>query len=166
MAEFDNTHHEIFVLEVVVDREQLVGVLSTSLLWEVVCAHVENINQLPIILRNIGYVEDIDNVIAQVTECEVLDSEPLAIVDFKNHEESILINFEMQFVLSAWRGTRQFLRITALAVGKCRIPDIGKYDWKSMDFEDMSKEELLSYEGLVDILELSYSNVECDDVRM
>jgi hypothetical protein len=148
------------------DRGQLVDALSTNLLWEVVCAYVENINQLPIILKDIAYVEDIDNVIAQITKCEVLDSEHLEIKDFWKLEESILISFEMQFVLSVWSRSRQLLRITAVANGKCRIPDIGKYDWKSIDFEDMDKEELLSYEGLVDILELNYPIAECDDVSM
>lgn len=148
------------------DRSQLVDTLSTTLLWEVVSAHVEKIDQLPIILKDIGYLEDIDNVIAQITTCEVFESEPLEIIDFETNEESILISFEMQFVLSAWNGSRQLLRITASAKGKCRIPDIGKYDWGSVDFEDMGKEELLSHEGLVNILELIYPDAECDDVSM
>ncbi len=148
------------------DRGQLIDTLSTTLLWEVVSANIEKIDQLPIMLRDIGYVEDIDNVIAQITECEVFNSEPLEIISFDKNEESILITFEMQFVLSAWSGRKQLLRITAAATGKCRIPDIGKYDWESIDFEDLDKKELLSYEGLVDILELNYPSSECDDVSM
>lgn len=148
------------------DRRQLVDTLSTTLLWEVASANIEKINQLPIMLKDIGYVEDIDNIIAKITECEVFDSEPLKIINFDKYEESILITFEMQFVLSAWSGRKQLLRITAAAMGKCRIPDIGRYDWESIDFEDMGKKELLSYEGLVDILELNYPSAECDDVSI
>lgn len=148
------------------DRRQLIDTLSTTLLWEVVCANIEKINQISIILKDIGYVEDIDNIIAQITECEILDSEPLEVTSFYIHEDSILITFEMRFVLSAWSRGKQFLRITATATGQCRIPDSEKYDWRSIDFEDMDKKELLSYEGLVGILELNYSNAECDDVGM
>jgi hypothetical protein len=148
------------------NRRQLVDTLSTTLLWEVVCANIEKVNQLPIILKDIGYVEDIDNVIKEITQCEVFDSEPLEVINFDKHEESILITFEMSFTLSTWIGQQQLLRITAVVMGKCRIPDIREYEWESIDFESMGKKELLSYEGLVHILELNYSSAECDDVSM
>lgn len=71
----------------------------------------------------------------------------------------------MPFSLSAWNEEEQLLRITATVTGKCKIPDIGRYDWDSMELEYMEKEELLANQGLVDILELKYAWVECDDVR-
>lgn len=148
------------------DREQLVEILSTTLLQEVISANIEKINQLPVMLQDIGYIKDKVNVILQITECEVSDSEPLDIINFTQHGESLLINFEMPFILSAWTGKEQLLRITANATGKCIVPDIAKYDWASIDVENMGKEELLAKNELVDILELNYTDVECDDVSI
>lgn len=148
------------------DREQLVEILSTTLLQEVVSANIEKVNQLPAMLQDIGYIEDKVNVILQITESDVFDSEPLDIINFTQHGESLLITFEMPFILSAWTGKEQLLRITATATGKCIVPDIAKYDWASIDVENMGKEELLAKNELVDILELNYTDVECDDVSI
>ena len=145
------------------DREQLINILSESLLWEVVAANVEKVDQIPIMLQNIDYIESIDDVISKITECEVLDSD-FHIFSFAKDEESILISFEITFLLSVWNQDQQLLKITATAIGKCRIPDIENYDWGSVDFEDMNRKELLAKGELVDIFELMYSDIEADDI--
>lgn len=68
------------------DREQLVEILSTTLLQEVISANIK-INQLPAMLQDIGYIKDKVNVILQITECEVFDSEPLDIINFTHMEK-------------------------------------------------------------------------------
>lgn len=148
------------------NREQLEEVLSETLLWEVISENVENVNQLPIMLQDINYLENKNSVIAIIDECEVLISDSFDIIKSETHGENILISFEMPFVMSAWSTTKQHLRITATATGKCMIPSIEIYDWDSIDFESMRKEELLENQNLVDILELNYAWVECDDVSI
>lgn len=145
------------------NKEQLIDILSETLLWEVVAANVEQVDQLPNMLQNISYIANKEHIISKITECEVLDSD-FHILRFIKDGESILITFEISFLLSVWNQKKQLLRITAAASGKCRIPDIGNYDWDSVDFESMDRLELLANGELVDILELNYTDVEADDV--
>ncbi len=146
------------------DRNKLTELLSTTLLWEVVVLNIEKKDQLSIMLYDIDYIQDKDNVIMKVEECEVLDSEGLDIIDVQIENGDLLIDFEMEFILSVWSGKQQLLRITATAVGKCKVAEIDKYDWWNMKLEDMGKEELLANKELVHILKLNYIEVECDEV--
>lgn len=61
-------------------RTQLLELLSSTLLWEIVSAKVEEINQIPFMLENIGYLDEKETVISQINECEVFDSEPLTVI--------------------------------------------------------------------------------------
>lgn len=146
--------------------KEVIEILSTTLIWEVISEKVENLNQLPIMLGDSRYIENKDTTISQITRCEVLDSESLEIIGFTNYDESIFVVFEMPFVLSAWNESKQLLRITATVTGKYSVPDSKKYDWDNIDFENMGKKELLEYKELVDILEINYQFVECDDISV
>ncbi|GLC83338.1 hypothetical protein [Lacrimispora brassicae] len=145
------------------DREELINMLSTTLLWEVISARIEELDQIPMILRNIGHITPDE--IAKINKSEILDSESFDVIRFEKLTEKILITFEMPFILSLWSDKEQIFRVTAIASGKCMIPDIEKYDWKSREFENMDKEGLLLNKELVDLLELNYPNVEYDDVN-
>ncbi|MDE6476076.1 MAG: hypothetical protein K2L08_04405 [Erysipelotrichaceae bacterium] len=147
------------------DREELLEELSESLLCEVVCLHIEKVDQIFSMLKDIHYIEDKEHVLLQVKECELLHTEDFDIVNSIIDDGNILIAFEMPFILSVWGEEDQLLRITANAVGKCKVPDIDKHNWNSIELEDMDKEALLANQNLVDIVELGYTYVECDDVR-
>lgn len=147
------------------DNEQLIELLSETLLFEVIAAKVEEVDQLPVMLQNIGYIEELENVLSKITFCEAFESD-LDIIHFNQEGESILITYQLTFLLSAWHHNQQLLRITASATGTCQIPGIESYDWKSVDFEGMNKKELLANRGLVNIVELDYSDVEADGVNL
>jgi hypothetical protein len=146
------------------DNEQLIELLSETLLIEVIAAKVEEVDQLPIMLQNIGYIEELENVLSKITFCEAFESD-LDIIHFTQEGKSILITYKLTFLLSAWHQKQQLLRITASATGTCQIPGIESYDWESVDFGGMNKKELLANRGLMSILELNYSDVEADEVN-
>ncbi len=56
--------------------------LSETLLWKVVCAKVTELSRLPVILEDIGYLDDKDHIMSLITYCEVFDSEGLEIIDY------------------------------------------------------------------------------------
>lgn len=145
------------------NREELVEILS-PLLWEVVSLRVEQLDQLPIMLKDIGYLDDKDSMISEVTHCEIFVSDEFNVEGFVVKNNNILVTYEMPFVLSAWSERTQLLRITGTALGVCSVPDIEHYDWSNKDFGEMRKGELLEYQSLVDILECKCDYVECDDV--
>lgn len=41
------------------DREELINMLSTTLLWEVISARIEELDQISMILRNVGHIKPI-----------------------------------------------------------------------------------------------------------
>lgn len=147
------------------DNDQLIELLSETLLFEVIAAKVEEVDQLPVMLQNIGYIEGLENVLSKITFCEAFESD-LDIIHFTHEGKSIVITYNLTFLLSAWHQKQQLLRITASATGTCQIPGIESYDWESVDFEGMNKKELLANRGLVNILELDYSDVEADEVNL
>lgn len=148
------------------DRNKILEILSNTLLWEVISAKLEEINQVSVMLKDIGYLDDKENTIDQINQCEIFDSEPLKMMEVSVQEGKVLINFETSFILSAWHNNEPLLRITAFTAGKCSIPDVEVFDWEKIEVEKMSKNELLENKMLIEMIELNYIGVECDDLRV
>ena len=145
------------------DMNQLVD-KAIALLWEVVSSYVSEITQVSILLEGIDYIDSA--IIPQINCAEIQDSESFDIAEVEKCDGEILIAFEMPYILSLWKDREQLLRVTAVASGKCTIPDLDKFDWNAMDFKNMNKAELLSRKGIVSLHAINYSYVECDDVTV
>lgn len=145
---------------------ELIESISETFLTEVVSAYVEQSRFLPEMLADIGYLDNKDEMIKRVDGMEILDSEPLEI--FYNIAENgkITFGFEMPFVLVAKSGREQLLRITAIAAGKCSIPDESAFNWSALDWDDMNKQELLAHKDLAEFLLLNFEDAECDDLTV
>ena len=149
------------------DREELIESLRESLLLQVVRSHIEQLNQLPIMLKKIEYLENKAEIISSITRCEILTSDKFKIRKTDIEGSKIVIHYEMPSItLAAWNDKTQLLRVVVTMKGLLAIPDIDQYNWHSIDFSEMSKEELLENKSLVYILETFYENVECDDVSL
>lgn len=146
------------------EREEFVNVLAESLIWEVIGAYVEQCDQLPIMLQDINYLEDKDDFIRRANFCEITVADEFNVMRYSVDKDKILIEFDFSFVMSVFSEENALLRVTACAEGSCKVADINAFDWSQMDFEDMDKQELLSYKDLVESIELHYVQVECDDV--
>lgn len=146
--------------------EQLVKKLATTLLWDLISLKVEEKNQIPIMLKEVYYLEEKDNLMTQIKKCEVIDSEPLEIIDFIIDGEKILVEFEMPFILSAWSEKKQLLRITATLIGKCTLSGNTLFNWNNIDIESLGKYDWLENQKLVKILEINYTDVECEDISI
>lgn len=146
--------------------QELLDSLSETFLWEAVSAYIEQTRFLPDMLRNVGYLDNKDEVIQRVDGMEILDSEELEISDPNADNGRVSFGFEMPFVLIAKCGKEQLLRITATAAGKCSIPDETAFDWSAYDWDDMNKSELLAHKDLAEFSELRFDYVECDDLTV
>lgn len=144
--------------------QELIESISETFLWEVVSAHIEQPRFLPEMLANIGYLDSKDEIINKVDGMEILDSESLEILDSVEENGRISFGFEMPFVLIAKSGREQLLRITAVAAGKCSIPDESAFNWGAFDWDDMNKQELLAHKDLAEFSLLSFEDAECDDL--
>lgn len=146
--------------------QELIESISETFLWEVVSAHIEQPRFLSEMLVNIGYLDNKEEIIKRVDGMEILDSEPLEILYNIAENGKITFGFEMPFVLVAKSGREQLLRITAIAAGKCSIPDENAFNWGAFDWGDMNKQELLAHKELAEFLLLNFEDAECDDLSV
>ena len=163
MVKLDN---EDGVKKMIDEKKQLLDRLSQTLLCESICEDIEKIDQLPIMLKQIDYVEDKSDVIKSAVECEIFHADSLRIICSQEDRNQIYIFFEMPFILSVWSEESSLLRIQAIAKGRCSIPNIEQYHWENIDFDFMNKKEILQYKKLVNMIKLYYSDIECDDMRI
>ncbi|MBD5113473.1 MAG: hypothetical protein HDT42_13215 [Ruminococcaceae bacterium] len=148
------------------ETQELLDGLSETFLWEIVSAYIEHPRFLPDMLRNVGYIENKDEIIQKVDDMEIMDSEEPEIFDSNTENGRISFGFEMPFVMIAKSGEEQLLRITTTASGQCSIPDENAFDWSAFDWEDMDKPELLSHKDLAEFSEMRFEEVECDDLSV
>lgn len=148
------------------DREELVNVLAERLIWDVIGAYIEESKPLSIMLKDIYYLKDKDDFIRRTNFCEITVPDEFNVMGFSVEKDKILIEFEYPFVMTAFSEEDALLRITACAEGSCEVPDINAFDWSKLDFDNMDREELLSYKDLVENIELHYVQVECDDISI
>lgn len=141
---------------------QMIKTIAETLLWETVSADVENTTHLPAMLDGLGYVNH--ELIAQISRCEMLETSSFDVIDVELADDKMYISFEMPFTLTAWNDTAPILRIMAVAEGTCSVPDLDAYHWNSHNFYAMDKPEILSHRDLVEIEELYYSEVECNEL--
>lgn len=147
------------------NAQNLLERISETLLWEVVSSCVEQCEQLPVMLNDIDYLEDKSGIIAKAVRCEITESDSFDTFDCTDYVDSLYVSFEMPFVLSVRSAeSKPLVKVTATATGQCFMHDCQSPFWQNTDFDDMNKQELLSYKHLVNVTELRYSNVECDDL--
>lgn len=135
--------------------------IAETLLWDNVSAYVEKLDELKRMLEKISSVKE--EVLQKINCCEVLDTEEFCILTVNRVDDSIQIEFEMPFILYCWKDKQHLLCVTAVAKGKCTIPDESKFDYKNVDFSGMNKKELLAYGKIVKIHDVAYQAVEVEE---
>ncbi len=116
--------------------------LAEDVLWDEVSDYVEPVEEFQKMVKNIFYV-DRDKV-NEVKWCEVFDTEEIIVLDSKEHEDKVEIEFEMPFILSAWNDETQLFRVTSCVHGKA----------------ELTQDEVIKLEGL------EYTDVEVDSVYL
>ena len=143
---------------------EIIDGLSETFLWEVVSAYIEQPRFLPEMLRDVGYLENKDEVIRRVDSMEILDIEPLYILYCITENGKIVFGFETPYVLIARCGKEKLLRITAIFAAKCTIPDENAFDWSAFDWNNMNRQELLAHKDLAEFSAVRFEDAECDDL--
>jgi len=142
--------------------------LSNHFLWEIIGERIAQIDQVPIMLKNIRYI-DTKKRIQESELCELHDSEPLQVKSFSVNNDTITISFKILYRVLTWNKKKEFqLSITGVAAGTCQIPDIKVYDYsKENFFEGLNGKEILEYKNLVKNIKLDYDNIlEVEDLTL
>lgn len=143
----------------------LIEEVSETLLWENASHLVETIQEIQKMVAEIGYINDLNQLLVSINRVEILESEDFIVSHIQKIDASVYLDFDMPFILTASIDDKQILRITANAHGSCMLLNIENNIWGNTAWTTMGKAELLSHKQLIKFTELSYSDCECDDVR-
>ena len=148
------------------NNEELVEIVSETLLWEIVSEHVTtDVERLKEELRKIGNRDQ--NKVERLTSAEVLQSDEFIITGYEERGSKLVVGFDMPAIVITWSDDKKVgFRVTTSCIGTVEIPDISSYDWSALDFEDMDRLTLLSYSHLTDKLNYSYEYTEADTIMM
>ncbi|WP_241669959.1 hypothetical protein [Bacillus cereus] len=72
-------------------EQEKIDILAETLLLEVITQKVEMIEQLPIMLKGIDYLNGWAEVISKTTECEIFESDAPSVMNFFTVGEKVLI---------------------------------------------------------------------------
>ena len=148
------------------NNEELVEIVSETLLWEIVSEHVTtDVERIKEELRKIGNRDQ--NKVERLTTAEVLQSDEFIITGYEERGGKLVVGFDMPAIVITQSDDKKVgFRVTTSCIGTVEIPDISSYDWSALDFEDMDRLTLLSYSHLTDKLNYSYEYTEADTIMM
>lgn len=116
--------------------------LAENVLWDEVSDYVEQVEEFKKMVKDISYIED--DKVDEVKWCEVFITDEIIVLDSKEYDETIEIEFEMPFVLSAWGAETQLFRVTTCVNGKAE----------------------LTQEKVIKLSDVKYGDVEVDSVYL
>ncbi|MEG0276318.1 MAG: hypothetical protein RR630_04740 [Coprobacillus sp.] len=144
--------------------DALIELLSETLLWESVSCYVEETVKVSNILKDIVYIDH--DVFKEIENAEILSSDEFIIDALTKENSKYYVAFQMPIILVFSNAQEQVLRVTTNVIGSCYVDDENHYDWNQYDFESMNRLELLSHKDLVQNIQCSYQDIECDDLRV
>lgn len=146
-------------------EQELLDIISETLLWENISSQIEKTERLPELLSEIGYLDNKDEIVKKADKAQILESKLPKFSNVGFEGGRLTFGFSMPFVMVVKSGKEVLLRITATAAGNCSIPDESAFDWGAYDWGDMTRPELLSHGELVRFSQLSFTDAECDDLN-
>lgn len=137
--------------------QELLEELTENLLPEFLCEYIENVkenNQVPIILKDIDYIENKEEIILSIQGIEVLNMEDL-VFEHKIIINDLFIDFETSLDLSMF-NEEYFIMTTTSLKGSIIITNYKRHFF-------IDKTDLLMEKSILENLKLQYLNVECSD---
>lgn len=133
---------------------EIIETLGMTLLWEVISERIENVQEICKIINNDS---------KDLTGVEIIDSDSFEIINYSIHDV-LTLDFEMPFIMIVEYNNVQRLRLQARAVGKCKTLAPNDFEFNVSDFIEMNRIELLRYKYLVTIVNLTYHDIELDEI--
>lgn len=116
--------------------------LAENVLWDEVGEYIGKVNEFEKMVEEIGYIDH--DKVKEVNWCEVFDSSEIIVLESKEKDGKIDMQFEMPFILSAWNYKCPLFRVTACVTGKA----------------ELTKEKVVKIQGM------KYSDIEVDSVYL
>lgn len=132
-------------------------------LLECVCNKIEDVSELPKMLKNIGYLDNKQELIAKTTKCEILDGDDAFVENYFVSGNEIHIQYKLNFILQTFIDSEIIWRVQGCAQLELSIPDTNLADWSVFDTQDSDFfEHYEKYKESVHFQNIVYEEIECD----
>lgn len=146
--------------------ENLLNKTLEEFLMECVSKKIEEVSQLPEMLKNIGYLENRDEFISKTTRCEMSDIDDAFIESHIVSGNEIHINYQIDYIMQTFVGSKAIWRVQGSARAELSIPNTDLEDWSVFETEpDKFFENFAKFKGLVRFGNVVYSDIECDTLN-
>ena len=143
------------------DLNDLLNNTLKEFLLECVSDKIEDVSELPKMLKDIGYIDDKQTLTAKTTRCEILDIDDAFVKNYFVSGNKIHIQYELAFILQTFVDSDFIWRVQGCAQSELSIPDADSADWSVFAAQNFF-EHYENYRKLVQFQNIVYTEVECD----
>lgn len=145
------------------DLDYLLNDVLEEYLLECVSEKIEEISELPKMLKDINYLDDKQEFLNKTTKCEILDVDENFVDDYCVSGNEIHIQYELSFILQTFIDSEFIWRVQGCARSELTIPDTNSMDWSVFDPQDDNfSDDYDKFKELVHFQKISYQEMECD----
>lgn len=136
-------------------------------LLQCVSDKIEELSELPKMIKDIGYLENKQEFIEKTTQCEIFDTDQWAVKNYSVSGSEIHIQYEIIFILQTFINSEFIWRVTGSAQAEFSILDADSVDWSVFDEGNNNFwENYKKYKDLVHFQNIVYDQVECDTLYL
>lgn len=154
---------ERFIVGMIMDLNNLLNSTLEEFLLECVSNKIEDVSELPKMLKDIGYLDSKQEFIAKTTKCEILDVNDAFVENYFVSGNEIHIQYKLAFILQTFVDSEFIWRVQGCAQSKLSIPDTSLVDWSVFDTQNNKFFEYYKkYKESVHFQDTVYEEIECD----
>lgn len=135
-------------------------------LLQCVSDKIEELPELPVILKDIEYLDNKEALISQTTCCEILDTENAAIEHYEKNCREIHIQYGLNFILQTLIHDEFTWRVQGYAQAEFTIPASRTIDWSVFAVSTNFWTQYEKHKRLVRFQRVTYVDVECDSLYL
>ena len=149
------------------DLDDLLTNVLDEFLLECVCDKIEDVSELPEMLKDIGYLDNKQELIQNTTRCEILDGDDAFIENYEAAENEVHIQYTINFILQTLIESEIIWRVQGCAQAELSIPEAVLDDiLKDDDFDERYEKYEAVLEESVRFQNIVYKEVECDTLYL
>lgn len=138
-------------------------------LLECVSGKIEEVSELPKMVKDIVYLDDKQELLNKTTGCEILDIEDSFIENYSLSENEIHIQYSLAFILQTFINSEHIWRVQGYAQVECSIPDTRKVEWSVFESQGNNNaffEQYEKHKEFVRFQNIVYEENECDTLYL
>lgn len=144
------------------DVEELLNETLEEYLMECVGDKVEEVAELPNMLKDINYLDKKEELIAKTDYCEILEPGDAEVEDCEEDDGDIHLTYVFDYILQTFIKGEFIWRIQGTIRAELTISDADSVDWSEYE-EDGDFDELYDkFKALVRFDKIKYDFIECD----